>query len=261
MDYYDDPDFSYPAFWKGREYEHRAELFALQKLLRDNRFTTTADIGGGFGRLAVFLSRRSQHLVLVEPAAFQRTLAASFVSDQVVIKEGSSDQTGIQTKSCDLVVMVRVMHHLPMPEHTISELWRILKPNGLLILEFANASNFKSRARNLFRRLPQSPVDKSTTDDDVPFVNHHPVAVQKLLRDEGFVILEKLSVSNFRSPFLKKITPLKVLLVLEQAIQKPLGFINFGPSIFILARRPTTLRTAGLLRAGKGEFVNQHPLV
>lgn len=261
MEYYDDPEFSYPAFWEGREYEHEAELLALQKLLGHKRFDITADVGGGFGRLVNFLSKNSRHIVLVEPAEFQRKLAVSFTSSDAQIQAGTSEQTGLQTKSCDLVVMVRVMHHLLEPESTIAELWRILKPNGLLVVEFANSANFKSRARNLFRRMPLSPVDKSTTDEDVSFVNHHPLTVQKLLRNEGFVIEKKLSVSNFRSPLLKKLLSITALLTLENMTQKVFSLFNFGPSVFILARRPITIKSAGLQRFKTGESIYQRSLV
>jgi len=44
-------------------------------------------------------------------------------------------------------------------------------------------------------------------------------------------------VSNFRSQFLKKIIPEKILLFMEDKLQKPFGKLFFGPSIFILAKK------------------------
>jgi len=59
--------------------------------------------------------------------------------------------------------------------------------------------------------------------------------VEDMLKKNGFEIQEKLSVSNFRSPLIKKIVPEAVLLALEDILQKPLSYLNFGPSIFIKA--------------------------
>lgn len=242
MQYYDDPDFSYPSFWNNREYEHEAELLALQRLLGDKRFGVVADIGGGFGRLADFLSRYSQNIFLIEPAAFQRKLGQSFISNQIMLQEGNSERTGLQTKSCDLVVMIRVMHHILDPEASVSELWRILKPNGLLVLEFANSHNFKARIRNFFRPIPLTPVDMNTSPEYIPFFNHHPATIKKILRDEGFIVLNELSVSNFRSTFLKRILPLQTLLILERFSQRLLAWIDFGPSIFLMATKRKSIK-------------------
>jgi len=52
---YNDPLFNYAQFWTGRDYEHQAELVALRRLLAGRRYRHAADIGGGFGRLAVVL--------------------------------------------------------------------------------------------------------------------------------------------------------------------------------------------------------------
>lgn len=237
-EYYDDPGFSYPSFWEDREYEHEAEVVAIQRLLGVSRFACAADIGGGFGRLAELLAQYASKVMLIEPSVVQRKMAHSFISHRVTVQDGNAEETGLQTKSCDLVAMVRVMHHLPHPEKSIGEIWRILKPNGQLLLEFANSNNFKARARNLFRPLPQTSIDMSTSADKVPFVNHHPAAIMRMMQDEGFSVITVLSVSNFRSPLLKKMVPPELLLWLEQHSQKLLAWLYFGPSIFILAKKP-----------------------
>jgi len=45
--------------------------------------------------------------------------------------------------------------------------------------------------------------------------------------------VDRLSVSNFRNDAIKKTLPKDSLLILENLMQKPFGFINFGPSIFV----------------------------
>jgi ubiquinone/menaquinone biosynthesis C-methylase UbiE len=186
---------------------------------------------------------------VIEPSEVQRKLLESF-APHTIVKDGDAADTGLPIKSCDLVVMVRVAHHLPNLQDAIDEMYKILKPGGLLILEFANSNHFKSRLRHYFRlrSVPLTPIQVNAQEIDIPFVNHHPTAIKDMLREDGFAILKTLSVSNFRSPLLKKIFKVSTLLGMERFLQWPLATLNFGPSIFVLAKRPTTLKDAGLLR-------------
>jgi SAM-dependent methyltransferase len=247
MHYYDDPTFSYPAFWTDREYEHEAELLAIQRLLGVIRVDNAVDIGGGFGRLVECLSRYARKIIVIEPSEVQRKLVENF-APHAITQDGSAAETGLSIKSCDLVVMIRVAHHLPDLQNSLNEIHQILKPEGLLILEFANSYNFKSRLRHYLRlrSVPLEPVHVNAQEIEIPFVNHHPDSVKKMLKQDGFSIEKTLSVSNFRSPTLKKLLSLSTLLTLEGFLQWPLGKLYFGPSIFILAKRRATLRDAGL---------------
>lgn len=249
MHYYDDQSFSYPDFWTDREYEHEAEILAIQRLMGETRVDTAVDIGGGFGRLVECLSHYARRVIVIEPSEVQRRLVERF-APHTIVKDGSAAETGLPVKSCDLVVIVRVAHHLPNLQDGLDEMYKILKPGGLLILEFANANNFKSKLRHYLRlrRVPLSPINVGTQEIDIPFVNHHPATIKKMLYQDGFVIEKILSVSNFRSSLLKKILSISTLLALEGFLQSLLGKVYFGPSIFILARRPMTLKDAGLLK-------------
>src|SRR3990167_6402960 len=86
-----------------------------------------------------------------------------------------------------------------------------------------------------------SPYDirssRSKKQNTLPFINYHPDFIEKKLKDFEFSLIEKRSVSNIRSPFAKKFFSLNTLVSLEKFLQKPLAKINFGPSIFILARK------------------------
>ncbi|MEK7155222.1 MAG: class I SAM-dependent methyltransferase [Patescibacteria group bacterium] len=236
--YYNDPDFSYTKYWQGREYEHQSEVIALNKLLKGSHFTSGADIGGGYGRLIPTLAQYCQKVVLVEPSLKQRLQAKSIKS-----QAGTSTATNLPDSSLDFASIVRVLHHLPDPLPTLHELHRILKPNGVLVLEFANSLHFLARFKSLItgQAISRLPVERRRPVNirrrSIPFVNHHPEVIFKLLSTSGFVIKKTLSVSNFRSPFLKKILPLPVLLFLESIFQSLVSSIYFGPSIFVLAIR------------------------
>jgi len=236
--YYNDPEFSYPKYWQGRSYEHAAEILAIRRLLGKRHVASAADIGGGYGRLDPIFLKFTDHLTIIEPSVKQRRLAKG-----VNTIFGSAEDTGLPASSFDLVSIIRVLHHLPHPQPALQEIHRILRPGGLLLLEFANSFNFKARITSLITGQPIStlPLERRRASNirrgSIPFVNHHPQAILKALSQTGFVILKTLSVSNFRSPFLKKILPLPLLLVLESVAQSLLSRLYFGPSIFVLAIR------------------------
>ena len=243
--HYDDPAFSYTQYWQERGYEHDCEVTGLNRLLGNRRFQASADVGGGFGRLPHLLSSRSDQTFLVEPSIKQRSLAKKHLSSlsHISILPGNSQNTRLPDQSLDLVMMIRVMHHLPHPEASFAELYRILKPSGLLIIEFANSSHFKARLASLITGQPILPIPierrsiANIRRHTIPFVNHHPQTIVKLLHRSGFRVVSTLSVSNFRSPFLKKVLPLSALHFLESISQSFLAKFYFGPSIFVLAQR------------------------
>lgn len=237
--YYNDPGFSYPKYWQGRVYEHAAEIVAIHHLLKPRHFVSGVDIGGGYGRLAPTLLRFCDNLTLVEPSSKQRRL----VPRGLKVLSGTANSTGLPESSCDLVSIIRVLHHLPDPLPALHEANRLLHPGGYLVLEFANSYNFKSRIANLINGRPIStlPLERrrpgNIRQGSIPFVNHHPQSILRLLGQCGFMPIRVLSVSNFRSPFLKKILPRPVLMFLESVSQSLLSNIYFGPSIFVLARK------------------------
>jgi len=117
------------------------------------------------------------------------------------------------------------------------------KPGGTLILEYANSHHFKARIKSWLTGQPLllTPIERRSLTNirrhTIPFVNHAPLAVIKLLSASGFQIKKTLSVSNFRLPRLKQILPLKVLLSLENFVQIPFAAGCIGPSIFVLAEK------------------------
>ncbi len=244
-DYYNDTDFFYDKYWQDRRYEHQCEVLAINRLIGNKKFANACDIGGGFGRLSRYLTDFAEQVTLVEPSEKMRVMAKSFLKTftDVKVVNGSADKTSLPESSQNLLISVRVLHHIPEIASTISEFARITKPNGYVIIEFANSLNIKSRIRSLFtgKKIPLTAIDLRSQENikrgSISFVNHHPTTIFSELEKNGFAIKNRLSVSNFRIPFLKKIIPTPILLALEYLLQVPLGWLYFGPSIFVLAQR------------------------
>lgn len=244
-DQYNDPSHNYLHYWEGRDYEDAAERIAIKRLVKGKRFRHAVDIGGGYGRLCIFLENYADKVTLAEPSQQQLDIAADYLKDhpEVERKLVQADDMPFKTGSVDLFTMIRVMHHLPDPTPEFNEFARVLSDDGYLILEVANYAHGRNRLKHIIKgkKLPTEPVDirseSNRRDDEIPFVNHNPHTVLKQLAHAGLKVEKILSVSNLRSPGLKKIMPHAVMVTMEKALQKPLAPSFFGPSIFLLVKK------------------------
>lgn len=241
--------FDYPSYWQGRKYEDRADKLAIKKLLsKIKKRDSLIDIAGGFGRLSAFLAPDFTKILLVDQSYGLLKEANKYLSayKNIKIKKCDCKALPVASSSFDVALMVRLVHHFENPEKPLKEAHRALKPGGFLILEFANKIHFVACLKALltgdfsfWRSL--KPVEKRSKraikEEMIFFCNHHPRAIEMSLEKIGFRIVDKLSVSNCRFPFVKKIMPMPVLMFLESLIQRPCAKFYFGPSIYLLAQK------------------------
>lgn len=248
MAFYD--SYNYQEYWRGRDYEQEAEKIALEKLFKkipkkDQK--SLLEIGAGFGRLAQIYAPKFSHCLLIEPSRKLINQAQKNLANQknIIIQEGKAENLTTEEKF-DVALLVRVAHHLEDLTPIFKNINLSLKANGYLILEFANKINFKSRLKawlggNFSFSQDLKACDRRSAaninEETILFLNHHPKKVRQDLAKAGFEVISQLSVSNFRWPLLKKIVPIRVLLQGEKFCQSPLAKIDFGPSIFILAKK------------------------
>ncbi len=242
---YDNDNYNYLEYWQGRDYEHAAEEIAIRRLLQGKHFNEAVDIGGGYGRLCLLLQQYADKVTLAEPSKQQLDIAKKFLKNHPEIeqKQMQADDLKFKDGSKDLITMIRVMHHLPDPTVEFSELARVLHKDGILILEMANYAHGRNRLKHAIKlqKMPLDPVDirseKNRRKEEIPFVNHNPRTVVKQLAHAGLKVDRVLSVSNLRSPALKKIMPSSMMLSLETFLQLALAKTYFGPSVFFLVKK------------------------
>lgn len=244
-DQYDNDDFNYLDYWTGRDYEHDAEEMAIRRLIKGKKFKAAADIGGGYGRLCILLEKYADKVTLVEPSRAQLDIAKKYLKDHKSVdqKQGQADHLEFKNGTLDLVTMIRVMHHLPNPVPELTEVHRVLAKDGYFVLELANYAHVRNRLKHLLKGkpLPKQPIDirseKNRRAEEIAFVNHNPQTVIHQLDSVGFSVERILSVSNLRSPGLKKYMPRAVMLKLENVMQPTLAMTYFGPSVFFLLKK------------------------
>jgi SAM-dependent methyltransferase len=246
IDYYDHDKHSYEEFWVGRDYEHLSEVEAIKKFLKNEHFKIALDYGGGYGRLAPIVLKYSDQIILADPSVKQLDIAKKKFKDNNKIKYVKIKKSGsieMPNSSVDLLLMIRVSHHLRDPLPTFKEINRVLNDNGRAIIEIANYSHFVHRLKYAakFKSIPLEPVSVGTSangiNDITPFVNHNPRNIINLLHQSGLTITDKLSVSNLRSRVLKKNVPIQTLIKVEDKLQRPLSNIYFGPSVFFYVKK------------------------
>ena len=243
--------FDYPSYWIGREYEHKSEVLALRAFLsKIKSIKTILEIGAGFGRLTPTYAYRAKKIILSDPSSRTLKVARTAFKDKKNIKYIHSSLENLPKKlrngSIDLIIMVRVVHHLEDIDNGFKIVNKLLAPGGYFIFEFANKKHIKATIRHILKGNFSFSRDFSTTDirsqksikkGTIPFLNYHPEKIKSLLRNYGFEVIEKRSVSNIRSSPLKNVFATELLLSLEKLFQRPFSVFDFGPSIFILAKK------------------------
>jgi ubiquinone/menaquinone biosynthesis C-methylase UbiE len=247
--FYNDPAFDYPQYWQTRKYENEAEKIALKRLLKiipKSRREKIIDIGAGFGRLTPVYAPLFKSCLLIDPSdkLLEDAKKLSKKYNNLKFEKSFVEKLPVEDNSSDVVLIIRVAHHLQDLEPMIIEIKRILKPGGCFILEFANKIHIKNRMEALIKlnfgffqnHLPENLKTKRNTS---PFFNYHPNQIKTLLLGHGFRIVDSLCVSNFRNFWIKRLVPLKLLLQLENIRQQAclLKKLYLGPSIFVLAKK------------------------
>lgn len=244
-DQYNDPTHNYLKYWEGRDYENGAEEMAIRRLLKGKHFKHAVDVGGGYGRLCVLLETYADKVTLAEPSQQQLDIAKIYLKDHPRVDRKLLQAADLKFKDAaiDLLTMVRVMHHLPDPAAELAEIARVLSKDGCAIIEVANYLHARNRLKHFLRakKMPLDPVSlrpvAKNGRGDIPFVNHNPHTLIKQLAHAGLTVDRALSVSNLRSPLVKKVVPQKVMLALEEVLQPTLAGSFFGPSVFFLVKK------------------------
>ena len=230
-------------FWEDvdRQYEDQADRMAIRKLL-PKRMEKFADIGGGYGRLANEYLKRARKIYLFDYSKTELEQAKEIYGDKIETKAGDIYDLPFKDNELDGLMMVRVTHHLKDMKKAMAELYRVLKPGGVAVIEVANKRTLPKMARFLTGRSKVNPFDKKVANykeiSKDGFYNYHPKYVEEIFETTGFKCERVLSVSNFRSKTLKKMIGTDRLVKMEDTAQKALAPIRFAPSIYYKLRKP-----------------------
>jgi SAM-dependent methyltransferase len=226
------------VFWAARRYEDACDRIAVRALLPPLG-DRLIEVGAGFGRLADEYAGYREVVLLdsseVHVSAAREALAGE---PRYQVIPGDALALPFPDGYFDAAVCVRVLHHFADPAPVLAELGRVVRPGGVVVLEYANKRNLKSIGRRLVRRQTWSPFDPGSVAYKAFHFDHAPLDVRRALRRAGLRIEQMRAASLFRLPILARRLPVAWLVAAEARLQSPLGSITPAPSVFLRARKP-----------------------
>lgn len=221
-------------FWEDgkRDYEDLCDRLAVRKLLPDT-MDDFVDIAGGYGRLTDEYISRAKHSTIFDYSKTELADAKKTYGDRIMTKEGDIYNLPFENETFDGLMMVRATHHFKDMPKVVEELYRVMKPGGVAVIEIASKKTLPKMFRYWFKKSDINPFSKEPSYlKELEMYNYHPKYMEDLFKKQGFKILKVLSVSNFRSPKLKRVFGTKVLGKMEKVAQPTLAPIRFAPSIY-----------------------------
>lgn len=224
-------------FWEDadRKYEDMADRMAIRRLL-PQQMDTFVDIAGGYGRLADEYLPRAKSATLFDYSKTELAQAREMYGNKIKTQPGDIYDLPFKDDSFDALMMIRATHHFKEMQKVSDELYRILKPGGIAVIEVANKKTLPKMVRYWTKKSEINPFSRDVAHlkdlNSDGFYNYHPKYIEEVFQKSGFKIKKVLSVSNFRSAKLKKIFGTKNLVRMEKVAQKALAPIRFAPSIY-----------------------------
>lgn len=224
-------------FWEDadREYEDQADRIAIRRLLPQH-MDEFVDIAGGYGRLADEYLPRAKVATVFDYSKTELAQAKELYGDKIQTKAGDIYDLPFKDSSVDALMMVRATHHFKDMQKVSDQLYRILKPGGVAVIEVANKKTLPKMVRYWTKKSDINPFSREVAHlrdlNSGGFYNYHPKYIEEIFKKSGFQIDEILSVSNFRSAKLKQLFGTKNLVKMEKTAQKLLAPVRFAPSIY-----------------------------
>ena len=226
------------TFWEqgDRAYEDAAEAVALRRLLPP-KGDFLLELGAGAGRNTPRYQGFARVALLdYSLSQLQQAQKALGTSARYVYVAADVYALPFLPARFDATTLIRTLHHLAEPRRALAEARRVLRPEGIFVLEFANKRNLKAIARYALRRQSWSPFDPEPIEFAPLNFDFHPRAVRAWLRESGLAVDRQLTVSHLRIGWLKRHVPLKVLVTLDSLFQWSGNLWQLTPSVFVRAR-------------------------
>ena len=142
-----------------------------------NRSVDVLDVGCGSGTLLGLLKHRGFRVTGLDFSAEAAAIAKA--ENGVDVAVGTLEEAHFPAESFDVVTLFHVMEHVTTPRQVLAEVSRVLKPNGVAILQVPNIESWQFKifgARWYGLDIPRHVIDYSRN------------SMLKLLADSGFVV-------------------------------------------------------------------------
>lgn len=109
------------------------------------------DAGGGTGRVSQVLSGQGLRVVVADESP--EMLREAGLKDGLLPLRTPTERLPFADETFERVIMVDALHHVAHQQHTADELFRVLKPGGMLVIEEPNVDLFAVKLLALGEKL------------------------------------------------------------------------------------------------------------
>ncbi len=164
--------------------------------LNNNNVNSILDAGGGTGKFAIPLSEMGYDVTLIDisPSSIEIAKQKAFsCKTKLTIVEGNVESLNIDSNHFDFILSQGPLSYTPNPVEMIKEMYRVLKPQGTIWIDFYNSLGWAMETDNISFKMDLSLSEEKLiqmSDWDYPArvfsINH----VIKLLTEVGFKIIK-----------------------------------------------------------------------
>lgn len=109
------------------------------------------DAGGGTGRVAKALRGFCGQVVVADIS--RGMLQQVPVDNQLQVVNCHTESLPVAAESFERVIMIDALHHVANQQQTANELWRVVKPGGMIIIEEPDVRQISVKFVALFEKL------------------------------------------------------------------------------------------------------------
>ena len=122
----------------------------LAKLVAPDDAHRLLDVGGGTGRVAKFFVERVARVCILDPSPH---MLAQGEQKGICVTQGEAEQIPFGADSFDRIIVVDAFHHMRDHCQAASELMRVLKPGGRLVIEEPDIAHWVVKLTALAEKL------------------------------------------------------------------------------------------------------------
>lgn len=120
------------------------------------------DIGPGTGRWLQFLKNNGADYLGAIDISQESLNRCSLLCNKTQKAHIETDKFDFESDFFDIVISIEVLEHLRDPDNYLSEIVRVSKKKGIVLMSIPNIASFISRIRMLFGRLPVAVASDKT---------------------------------------------------------------------------------------------------
>ena len=162
------------------------------------------DIGCGSGMLLHQFRNSFKTLVGLEYSEHRLKQASVNLAEQdfVAVQGSAEDMVEIESNSIDRIISADTIEHIPEVYSACSEMFRVLKPGGKLVINTPNIAFIKKRVLLLLGRFPSTSQKNEGIGSDILFDGGHLHyftyrSLRLVLEKAGFVMEKKIGYGKF----------------------------------------------------------------